>query len=79
MAQKDSRLPRQWEIPTMTKKLATVHAKQVRGRMRIIGTGQTNTGQAYIKDMKELEVPDLADKRFKDQMKAAVDEMLAES
>lgn len=67
------------ENTTMGHGIATIHAKKVRGKMRIIGTGRTNTGQSYIKAHKVLDATSLADKRFKGEAKIAIEEMLAQT
>lgn len=67
------------ETMSMAKTLGTIHAKQVRGKMVIIGTGRTNTGVQFIKDMRPLNVSNMKDKKFKGAMKKAVDEMLNET
>lgn len=62
----------------MANGIVEVHAKQVRGRMMIIGKGKTPRGQSYIANLAELQAPDLADKAFKSEAKAAVRKMLSE-
>lgn len=62
----------------MTNKIAQVHAKQFRGRMRIIGTGQTPRGQSFIKGLEELQVAELSDVRFKSEARAAVAKLFDE-
>lgn len=63
----------------MSKKPGTVHAKQVRGRMRIIGMGQTPSGQSFIKGLEELAAEELSNSKFKAEARLAVAKMFAES
>jgi len=63
----------------MAKNITTVHAKEYRGLVRIIGMGKTPTGQSYRRATTVLKAHNLRDPRFKAEARTAVAEMLGES
>lgn len=62
----------------MSNGIATIEVKVTRKRVHVLGLGRTNRGQKFIRDNKELEVSSIASKNFKEEMAAAVKEILPE-
>jgi hypothetical protein len=56
----------------MPKQYAEIHLKRERGKLVIVGLGQTGRGQKYPKGREVLPDAKMTDKKFKDDMKAAV-------
>lgn len=55
---------------------ATIEVKRDHGKLTVIATGRTPRGQKYIKAKKALSVKSSKDKKFKEEMAAAVAELL---
>lgn len=56
-----------------------IHVKKERGVMVVVGKGQTPKGKAYIKKTAKLKAKSPADPLFKDELAAAITEILQES
>ena len=61
----------------MAKGIAQIHVRPSRGKMTVTGMGQTNRGQRYIKKDEPLEVKQIGDKKFKEELATAVEKLLA--
>lgn len=63
----------------MANKIGQVHVKRERGKLTVIGMGQTPRGQRFIKERVVLNALDTQDPDFKTELAAAVKKMLPES
>lgn len=59
--------------------IGQIHVKKERGVMVVVGKGATPRGKAYIKKRTALKVRSPLDPMFKDELAAAIAEMLPES
>lgn len=60
----------------MAHKITTIHVQKNAGRLAVIGKGRTPRDQNYIAVVEELKVKESTDKKFKEEMTAAVIKML---
>lgn len=58
--------------------IATIHVRTRQKHVHVVGFGKTNRGTKFIAADKELTVTKMASKNFKNEMAAAVAEMLAQ-
>ncbi len=65
------------EDEDMTKGIATIQIKGRRGHPTVLAMGKTPRGQNYIKELKALEVTQMADPNFKKELATAIAEILA--
>jgi hypothetical protein len=63
----------------MSKGIASVHVRNVRGKLSVEAMGQTPRGQKYIKDEDVLATPKMADPKFKGELAAAITKLLGEA
>lgn len=61
----------------MTHPIGTVVVRRQRGKLIVEGQGRTPRGQKFIANQVELADHDMADPKFKDDLKAAVDKLFA--
>lgn len=59
----------------MANGIASIEVKAKRGKITVIGMGQSVKGQKYIKDQKELTVHKTSDPKFKGELRTAVTEI----
>lgn len=60
----------------MTKGIGQVHCRGTRKRMNVIAMGQTAKGQRYIKKVLPLKAKKPSDPAFKQELAAAINELL---
>lgn len=63
----------------MTAGIKTVHVRRSRGHLVVQGDGQTPKGKRFIRATEVLKSKSTRDERFKDELKAAVEQMLAQA
>lgn len=56
--------------------IATIHVRRRRKKVSVIGMGRSPRGQKFVRQIIELQVESLDDPKFKEQMQAAVEQML---
>lgn len=61
----------------MRKGVSIVQVRRQRGKVTVQTLGRTPRGTKFILDQTELECKSPADKKFKGEMKAAVEQMLS--
>lgn len=64
-----------WEVE-QPMEATGINIKKSRGRMVVQALGRTPRGQKYVKGSKVLNATSIADPKFKEEMAAAVDELL---
>lgn len=57
--------------------IAQVHVRRSRKKLQVFGMGVSNRGQKYIKASEGIAASDMADPKFKTDLKTAVDKLLA--
>lgn len=57
-------------------KASSIEIKKSHGKLVVLAIGRTGKGRRYIKETRVLDVPSVADKKFKAAMAQAVVEML---
>lgn len=67
------------EVTNMSKGIVQVHAKVAKGHVIVLGMGQTNRSQRFIRAQEELGAPSFTAKEFKPELAAAIVKMLGES
>lgn len=60
----------------MANGIASIHVRVQRKKLTVFGMGQTNRGQKFIKNHVAIEATRMSDKNFKNELAAAVDEIL---
>ena len=60
----------------MANKYTSLHVRKQHGKLTLLGMGRTNRGQKYIKATEEFEVSSMADKKFKSELSAKIEQML---
>lgn len=63
----------------MSNRYASIHVRKMRGKLKVMGFGSTPRGTKFIRDMEELEVTDIHDKKFKAELAAAVAKLMSEN
>lgn len=63
------------ENDVMAHGIGTIHVRQEHGKTTVIGMGKTARGQKYIKETTPLTVKSIADPKFKEELKIAVEQM----
>lgn len=61
----------------MPKNIAAVHVKNSRGKVSVLGMGQTPRGQKYIREIIDLEVKKIDDPKFKEELATAVEQLMS--
>lgn len=61
----------------MPHRYGQVHVKRQRGKLVVIGFGQTPRGQKFIRKVEPVDAPRTADKNFKDDLTTAVAKLFA--
>lgn len=61
----------------MANNYGQVHVKRQRGKLVVIGFGQTPRGQKFIRRVEEIKAPKLGDKNFKVDLAGAVEKLFA--
>jgi len=65
-----------WEDNSMANGIGTVVVRRQRGKLTVQGLGQTPRGQRFIRSAVELDVDQVRDPEFKDEMATAVEKLL---
>lgn len=60
----------------MANRIGTIEVRRQRGKLTVQGLGKTNRGQRFIQQTVEIDAKSMADKEFKEQMAAAVKQIL---
>lgn len=61
----------------MPTSVASIHVKVQGKKLTVLGMGQTNRGQKYIKKAIPIKVAKMSDEQFKTELAAAVNEILS--
>lgn len=61
----------------MAKGIAQVQVKRQRGKLNVQALGETPRGQRYLKKSIAIDAPKMGDKKFKEQLPAAVEALFA--
>jgi hypothetical protein len=61
----------------MTNRYAAIHVRKRKGQLEVVGMGQTARRQTYPKATEILAAKDPSDPKFKEELQAAVDKLLA--
>ena len=61
----------------MANNTTTVHVRKKRNHIVVLAMSQTNRGQKYIRKHTRLEVSSMSDPKFKEELAAEVEKLLA--
>lgn len=59
--------------------IGQIHVRKMRGKLSVIGMGQTPRGQTYPKRVVELTVKTPGDSKFKNELAHAVEDIINQS
>lgn len=65
-----------WEDHSMVAGIGTVVVRRQRGKLTVQGMGQTPRGQRFIRSAAEINVKQMSDPDFKDELATAVGKLL---